>query len=107
MPNLLALDWNRDALGCVEAELSGGEVCVLRVAQFPWPESIDHREDTATLGDWLKEQLASAGIETGETIVVLSREEVVTRRLELPGRPRRRVASTCAVPGGRQGRHAA
>ncbi|MCA9053208.1 MAG: hypothetical protein KDA75_05190 [Planctomycetaceae bacterium] len=87
MPPLLALDWNQDTLGCIEAELGGEKVRVLRTAQFPWPEAIDRSEDPAGLGSWIGQQLTAAGIESREAIVVLPREEVVTRRLELPNAP--------------------
>jgi Tfp pilus assembly PilM family ATPase len=87
MPSLLSLDWNRDALGCVEADVTGGQVRVLRIGRFDWPAAIDRDTDAPTLGDWLKQQLRSIGVQAEETILVVPREEVVTRRLELPAAP--------------------
>jgi Tfp pilus assembly PilM family ATPase len=87
MPSQLALDWNRDALGCVEAEVSGGQLRVLRVGRFDWPEAIDRDTDAPTLGHWLRQQLNALGVQAEEVVVVVSREEVVSRRLDLPAAP--------------------
>ncbi len=87
MPTLLALDWNLDTLGCVEADVSGGQVRVLRADRFEWPAAIDRETDAPTLGDWIRQQLRGLGVEATEVVIVVSREEVVTRRLELPSVP--------------------
>ncbi len=87
MPLTLALDWNRDTLTCVEADVSSGRVAVRKIVELSWPADADVETAPAVLGDWLKAQLAEHGIHARRTILVLSREEVVTRRLELPAAP--------------------
>jgi Tfp pilus assembly PilM family ATPase len=87
MPPLLSLDWNRDTLGCVEADVSGGQVRVVNAGRFIWSEAIDRETDAAGLGDWLRKRLVELGARADEAILVVPREEVVTRRLELPAAP--------------------
>ncbi|MFV0444462.1 MAG: type IV pilus biogenesis protein PilM [Planctomycetaceae bacterium] len=87
MSHLVSLDWNPDCLGCIEAEIAGGAVRVLRALQWEWPKAIDPEQEPTALGDWIRQQLHEAGVSGRTTIVVLPREEVVTRRLELPHAP--------------------
>ena len=87
MPNLLALEWNRDLLGGVEAQLSGSRLQILRTWQWAWPEDFDRKEEPNRLGIWLKEKLAAFGVDATDVIVVLPREDIVTRRLDLPAAP--------------------
>lgn len=87
MPLLLALDWSRDGIAAIEADIGGGRVRVRRTLRFAWPEALSLDHDAAAVGDWLKQELARAGVTATETRVVLSREELVTRRLDLPSAP--------------------
>lgn len=87
MPNLLALEWNRDLLGGIEAQLTGGRLQVLRTWQWAWPDDIDRKDEPKRLGVWLKEKLAASGVDGTDVIVVLPREDIVTRRLDLPAAP--------------------
>lgn len=87
MSFLLALDWRQDAVSGVEADLSGGKVRVRRTLEFARPEVTGERPDPAALGDWLRSQLSAAGVEAREVLLVLPRDEFVTRRLELPNAP--------------------
>jgi Tfp pilus assembly PilM family ATPase len=87
MSTLLSLDWNRDGIGCIEADVAGEKVRVLRALRREWPAAIDRETDAPTLGDWLRQELSRGGVQAKHAIIVLPREEVVTRRLELPNAP--------------------
>lgn len=87
MPALIAIDWNHDACDVVEAEFAGGRVTVERVLRLPWPTAVDRETDPVGMGTWLRDQLTAAGVAAHEAVLVLPREDVVTRRLELPQAP--------------------
>lgn len=87
MHSLLAFDWNQDTFGCLAADVSEGRVRVERAVRLEWPQAIDRDGDAPTLGDWLRRELAKAGIAGTQAVIVLPREDVVTRRLELPNAP--------------------
>ena len=87
MSVFVAFDWNQDTLGCLAAEVTDGAVRIDRAARFDWPQAIDRETDAPTLGDWLRRELSKAGFAATDAIIVLPREDVVTRRLELPNAP--------------------
>lgn len=87
MPGLIAIDWNHDACDVVEAEFAGGRVTVERVLRLPWPAAVDRETDPVGMGVWLREQLTAAGVGARAAVLVLPREDVVTRRLDLPNAP--------------------
>lgn len=87
MSLLLALDWNHDVCGVVAADVAAGRVTVQHLLQLPWPAAVDRETDPVGMGVWLREQLNAAGINADQAVIVLPREDVVTRRLELPEAP--------------------
>ena len=84
MPRTIAFDWEADYLAGVEADVSGSTVRVRRCFRYDWPAQTDPPPDANSLGRWLAEALKQEGISPGEARVVLPREAVVVRRLELP-----------------------
>jgi hypothetical protein len=87
MPRTIAFDWEDEYLAGVEADVSGATVHVRRCFRYAWPEETDPPRDAASLGRWLAESLKQEGISPGEARVVLPREAVVVRKLDLPRVP--------------------
>ncbi len=87
MARLIAFDWESDDLGLVEAEVNGGNVRIRRCARYTWPDEQGARASADVLGPWLKEQLPKDRQSADEAVVVLPRESVVFRRLDLPDVP--------------------
>jgi hypothetical protein len=87
MPRTIAFDWEDEYLAGVEADVSGAMVHARRCFRYAWPEENDPPRDAASLGRWLAESLKQDGISPGEARVVLPREAVVVRKLDLPRVP--------------------
>ncbi len=87
MARLIALDWESDDLGLVEADVSGGSVRIRKCRRYNWPDENGPRASTEVLGSWLRDTLAVDKLTSGDALVVLPREAVVFRRLELPDVP--------------------
>ena len=87
MPQRIAIDWESDKLTGVEADVSAGSARVRNCFDLVWPENIVPAEDPVAAGQWLAESLKSAGVSASEALVVLPRESVVSRRLDLPNAP--------------------
>lgn len=84
---MLAIDWEKNQLCGVEADVSRGRVKIKRCFTFSWPEDINPIERAEEAGAWLKEQLAEARISDRQAVVALPREDAVVRHLELPASP--------------------
>lgn len=87
MPRLIAFDWEADYVAGVEADVSGPSVHVRRCFRHDWPEATDPPQGPSEQGRWLAETLRQDGISTGDALLVLPREAVVVRKLELPKVP--------------------
>lgn len=87
MPRLIAFDWEADSLAGIEADVSGETVHVRRCFRYEWPAPSDPPQSAAALGQWLADALKRDGITPGEARVVLPREAVVVRTLDLPRVP--------------------
>lgn len=87
MAQLLSIDWEPDDLTGVEVNAGDGGVRIRRCFNLVWPESIVPSEDPQAAGEWLATSLKEAGVNSDQTLVVLPREALVVRRLELPNAP--------------------
>jgi hypothetical protein len=85
-PNWLAIQWEEKGITAVEAHL-GGTVEVRRIFELTWPALADPDTSPAQAGAALKRQLTSHSISTTQTVVIVSRDEAVVRRLEVPAVP--------------------
>jgi len=86
MSDLLILEWSRERVEALLASLSGQP----HVRKSATLESIDHADSktpAAQAGESLRAWLESNGIAAGPTIVVVPREAVVLRKLQLPQAP--------------------
>ncbi len=79
----LVLDLGRRQLRALEADRDRRLLRVRRTLSQDYPDWLD-TSDTETLGQWVAEQLADAGVPRGQVTFALSRERVVLKRLTLP-----------------------
>ncbi len=84
MPNYLAIEWGKQQVIGLDAQVSGTGVAVHRSFVLAWPDDIDPVEQPQPAGEWLKAQLDRLGVKGKQVLVALPREDVVVRRLELP-----------------------
>ena len=82
-PDWLVLQWEPQGLSIVEANV-GDQVTLKRVVELPWGGASNPEDSTASAGSLLRERLAGWKIGTKQTAVILGRDAVVVRRLELP-----------------------
>lgn len=87
MSEFIIIDWEADRLTGVEARATRGDVQVLRAFREPWPEGLDPARDHARTGTFLKSVLGEHGVTAAQALVVLARESVFARRLDLPQAP--------------------
>lgn len=82
MAEFLSIDLEPHRVCGVLADVSNGQVRVIKTLAATVPDGVltSHPET----GEWLKRVLQQAGISTSKVMVVLPREEVVVRHLELP-----------------------
>jgi Tfp pilus assembly PilM family ATPase len=84
MADLIALLWDRTEWTAVEASVHGGAVRLLNTCSESWPEAPAVPASAAERGSRLKASLNKAGIRSRSVWLVLSREDVILRHLELP-----------------------
>jgi hypothetical protein len=87
MSNLLVLEWHPDRIVGVEAAVGREGHRVLRCVSCVWTEETRPDADVTRAGQFLRAQLDQAGATAEEAVVVLPRESVVARKLELPDAP--------------------
>lgn len=84
---MLGIDWGEKSLTGVWAIREGGTLRMRRAFQWTFPESNEGESSPAELGSWLKGQCSSFGSDAGPVHVVLPRQSIATRRLDLPLAP--------------------
>ena len=87
MPNYLAIDWEKDQLYGLEADVSAGAVRLVRSFDLQWPDEVLSANDPSAAGKWLGSKLQEHGISAAQVLVTLPREDAVVRHLELPPSP--------------------
>jgi len=84
MSEYLTLEWERDALRGLDADVSKTGVRVRRSFVLPWPDDMDVQLEPQRAGEWLRGKLDQLGASARRVLVVLPREDVVLRPLQLP-----------------------
>jgi hypothetical protein len=87
MARLLAFDWESDELAGVEADVAAGTVRIERTFRYRWPEDAAVRDNPAALGAWLADRMKADRLSPAPARLVLSRDAIVVRRLDLPNAP--------------------
>jgi len=85
-PDWVVLQWEPTGVAIIEAHV-GERVGLKRVADVPWGGASNPEDSTASAGSLLKDRLAALKISTRQTAVIVGRDAVVLRRLELPAVP--------------------
>ncbi|NOX57027.1 MAG: pilus assembly protein PilM [Planctomycetes bacterium] len=87
MSDQLVVEWGRERIGGVAASVASGRVAVKTCFDWAWPEDQQPATDPEQAGRWLKERLAELRIAAKRVVVLVPREDVVVKRLELPEAP--------------------
>lgn len=87
MSDWLVLDWEKQCLHGLEAEVSRAQVRVRQCFDISWPEELDPTADPQAAGQWLRKQLDQLGIQAKRVMISLPRDEAVVRQLEVPDVP--------------------
>jgi len=85
-PDWVVLQWEQQGVTIVEAH-AGDRVVLKRLADVTWAGASNPEDSTAAAGSLLKERLAALKIQTRQAAVIVGRDVVVLRRLELPAVP--------------------
>lgn len=88
----LFIDWDVPRLTCVEVSRAGEEILGVQANEFVAPEDLADVRRGRELGEWLTRELAGKQIAATSWTVVLPRDRVTMRRLELPGVPEAEMA---------------
>ncbi len=88
----LLIDWDAPRMTCVEVSRSGEGILGLQMHQFVAPEDLAGASRGRELGEWLARELSLKQVTATNWTVVLPRDRVTLRRLELPGIPESEVA---------------
>src|SRR5436190_16410348 len=83
MPDYLAMEWEHAHVCGVLAQVSPGRVRVTRTFVIPRPNASASGSGALQL-DWLRPELVKLGIEGGQVLVALPRDEAIVKRIELP-----------------------
>lgn len=86
MFNTLVVTWERSRVAA--AQIGSGDAARVAAAwSAEWPEGVSPLQNPAEASRWLKQQWAAAGLTADSVWVVVPREDVVLRHLELPVAP--------------------
>lgn len=86
MPEYLAIHWDHH-LAALQGTAARGAARVTARYTGTWPADINPDQMPHKAGEWLKGELAKAGADAKQTIVVLPRSAVLLKRAELPNTP--------------------
>ncbi|QDT53223.1 Competence protein A [Caulifigura coniformis] len=85
-PDWVVVQWEPTGVVIIEAHV-GDRVSLKRVAEVSWGGASNPEDSTASAGSLLKDRLAALKISTRQAAVIVGRDAVVLRRLELPAVP--------------------
>lgn len=83
----VALDWESGRLRAVAARVAGGRVTLQSTATIEWPAEIAEVKDVAATADRLRQALRGVAQKSARALIVLPRDAVLLRRLDLPNVP--------------------
>ncbi|MEZ6057426.1 MAG: hypothetical protein R3C01_12060 [Planctomycetaceae bacterium] len=81
---MLGIDWGETSFGAVWGGREGATLRVRQVLRWTLPNATGDGAEPSVTGEWLKQQCATLGGEVGPVHVVLPRQSIATRRLDLP-----------------------
>ena len=80
----LALEWDDQHVTAVEGRVRAGRVWMRRCLCAQWPNNLQVWEEPVEAGHWLREELDKAGITARRVVVLLPRERVALKQLQVP-----------------------
>lgn len=87
MPDILALEFDKQKILGIEAQVTASSVRIHRHFELEIPDSIDPANDPKIAGEWLKEQLTAQGVKSTQVVATFPREIAVVRLIEMPDVP--------------------
>lgn len=84
MAEFVSLYWDRTEWVAAEVSVNAGAVRLLNICTDAWPEEPSIPGSASAGGAWLKAGLSRAGIRSRAVWLILPREDVILRHLELP-----------------------
>src|SRR5581483_6089620 len=92
MPDVLVVLADRRRVSAAQASLDGGQGRWTGGWTAPWPDGISPEQNPQAAGEWLKSQWSSGGLTAKSVWMVMCREDIVLRHLELPAAPDEELA---------------
>ena len=83
----VALDWESGSLRWAAARIADGRVTLADWATVEWTADVSEVQNVAVTADRLKQALGRLSLKSPRALIVLPREVVVVRKLELPSVP--------------------
>lgn len=87
MPEQVVIEWSRDRIRVLDVELHGRRFEIRHRAMRELTQHVEMATPAVSVGQEIRGWLEAVGIVTSSAFVVLPREAVVIRRLQLPGAP--------------------
>ncbi len=87
MPECLIVCWDRQHVSAVQADTHGGTARLTGGWTGVFPENIVPAQNPRAAGEWLRGQWQAAGLTAKSVWLMMPREDVILRHLELPAIP--------------------
>lgn len=84
MPEFLIVGWDRQHVSAVQAETRGTGVRLIGGWTGAFPEGMVPAQNPKAAGEWLRGQWSTAGLTAKSVWLMIPREDVILRHLELP-----------------------
>lgn len=87
MPEFLIVCWDRQHVSACQADAHGGSARLTGGWTGVFPEGMVPSQNPKAAGEWLRNQWQSAGLTAKSVWLMMPREDVILRHLELPAIP--------------------
>lgn len=84
MSDYVVIEWRRDALRLLAAEIADSHVRLQSSVILPWGRGVDSAKDPQGTGDWLRSELDRLRLADHRAVVLLPHGDVALRMLALP-----------------------
>ena len=83
----VALDWGNESVRCIAARIDDGRLTVLNVEEAEWPVELAEVHDVQATAEHLRRFVQTTSLKSPKALIVVPRDAVVIRRLDLPDVP--------------------
>lgn len=87
MPEFLIVCWDRQHVSACQADTHGGSARITGGWTGSFPEGMVPSQNPKAAGEWLRNQWQTAGLTAKSVWLMMPREDVILRHLELPAIP--------------------